>query len=361
MRFPKRSGAVRSMSPRSGPWRRLRVLAALLAAVAIAMLATGGEAFAVTWTGPNGSYGTGSATYSLGPVSQAFQGSVGLAVWHSATNNEIYFSYNGGTPFLVGNATTYVAPTAVAWGNNNFAVFSVGTNQNVYWTFTTNGNPGNPASWSQWVQVNAAGNPQTSDPVGVTQLGQGSNGLYLVWRGANANTTIYGSYFNGDYWATVESIGGSTDDAPSITFNSVSQALWVTVRGGGGGTWLNSQNLGNASWNGWYEVGGGPVDGSAPAIQAQGAIQEVNGTQEQCMTLGETDSNGTFNYTEVTPYGTTSNWVRDPSGWVTNYNVNLSSPQAGPWAGTTFGLINGINLNDAVGVVEGNNQGYCTT
>jgi hypothetical protein len=143
-------------------------------------------------------------------------------------------------------------------GNGNFAVFNVGTDHNVYWTFTQNGDPGNPASWNPWTQLTPIGGVQTDLPMAVTQLGENSNHLYMVWRGNGSDTQVYGSYFNGGGWGPVETLQGATNFQPSIIFDAFSEAIWVSVRGVvGGGVWLNSQNLGSPNWNGGFEVGGG--------------------------------------------------------------------------------------------------------
>jgi hypothetical protein len=147
-------------------------------------------------------------------------------VARSADSN-VWFSYNNGNAFQVGYTNTENLPTVVPWGNGNLAVFNVGTDHKVYWTFIQNGYPGNPASWNPWTQLTPIGGVQTDLPVAVTQQGENSNHLYMVWRGNGSDTQVYGSYFNGGGWGPVETLQGATNSQPSITFNAFSEAIWV--------------------------------------------------------------------------------------------------------------------------------------
>jgi hypothetical protein len=342
---------MKAQRHRFSRWRWWQALAAVLAAVAITLLASGGEAFATTWIPEEAG---GSQVYSNGPASEAYNGGNHLDVWLGHTDDNVWFSYNNGNAFQVGDTATNVAPTVVALGDGNFAVFNVGTNNNVYWTYTSGGNPGQPGSWVSWRQVTATDGVQTGLPVAVTQLGPNSDELYMVWRGNGSDTQLYGSYFNGTWWSTVQNIGGATGFQPSITWNPAGQAIWVTVRGENGAIWLNSQNYGSSQWNGWYEMAGGPQNGTSPSIQTEyiyNAGDDSFSDDSYCMDVAATDGSGHVFYEGISTsnnYGREFNlmgWTEDPGGYQTTYGVNQSSPQASG-SGAVYALINGLGGDD---------------
>lgn len=307
------------------------------------------QPFAATWSQETAN---GSQVFSSGAVDEAYNGSTNhMDVWRGQSGNGVWFSYNNGPAFQVGTAQTFNQPTVVAYGNGNYAVFHVGVDNNVYWSRSTVGTlgPGNPASWTPWSPVDPIGGvAQTGLPVAVTQLSVNTTLLFMVWRGNGSDTSVYGSYFDGGAWNPVQSLGGSTLLQPSITFNPDSQALWVSVRGGGGGVWLNSQNLGSSNWNGWFSVGlnngttalGGPVTFAAHPL----SLDDTSSFMRPCMILATTDSSQHVWFNEVNPHGTTGNWIEDPSGFQTSSAVNLSSPKVASAA--IFAILNGISADD---------------
>ena len=62
-----------------------------------------------------------------------------LQVWRGETNNIVWMSLNGGEPFQLRNpdgssTATYVSPTVVPYGSNNFMVFHTGDGGDIWYT-----------------------------------------------------------------------------------------------------------------------------------------------------------------------------------------------------------------------------------
>jgi hypothetical protein len=128
------------------------------------------------------------------------------------------------------------------------------------------------------------------------------------WSGEQANGIIaangtIGQARNGGYrgggWGPVETLQGATNFQPAITFNAFSDAIWVSVRGVGGGVWLNIQNLGSPNWNGWFEVGGGPEYGCGAAISTLASVGNAGAREMKCMAIATADTGGHVWYDEV--------------------------------------------------------------
>ncbi len=195
---------------------------------------------------------------SQGTLSEARNGGNLLEVWRGATNNQVWLSFNNGNAFtLGGNTATYVSPTVVAWGSDSFMVFHTGTDGNIYYTPVYG-----DGTWEdQWIAVDWQ---TTNMPVSVTQLGPGSNDLYMVYRGVGNDQRVWGTRFNaadtaGGGWGDVENIGGGTSpSAPSVVWNNLAGTLNVATRGEDNQVWMNDGWIDD--WNGWAQEGGTTID-----------------------------------------------------------------------------------------------------
>jgi len=330
--------------------RRLAFTAAL---TVFAMLTFTGDAFASV-PGESGYWTTetaqGSQVYSQGPVREAYQtNGTHLDVWRGQSNNTFWVSYGNSTIFTLGSASTQTAPTVVAFGSGGFAVFYVGTDGTVYWNINLiNSQIANPNYWSGW---RPAGHDIVTNPnqsVDVVQLGASTTNLYMIWRGSGDDLAVFGSYFGGDFdssWEAPVSLGGSTYNAPAITFNPQTSVIWAAATGTDGNLWLNTQDLGSGVWDGWQPVHGGPVFSTAPAIAAP-TLSTAGPEATQMMvvadvSLGETGGSDIF-YNVIDPYGNAGGWVEDPTGWQTTSNVTLDANQNG----TIYAQLNGENGGD---------------
>jgi hypothetical protein len=298
--------------------RRWRPLVAILLAL-FAVVATGAEAFANP-TGESSYFqpelANNQQVYASSSVSEA-RNTVGytLDAWRGADNNSVWVSLRNGSPYQIGTTATYFSPTVVPFGQG-FAVFHVGVDARIYWSYTYSSTP-DPGSWSPWNPVpdgRAGGYQTTWNAVGVAQLGPGSTVMYLVYRSSSGDNVIWGDFFDGSQWYSPVDTGGRSYSAPGITWNNVNQQLIAGVRGTDNSIWISRQPIGQG-WLGWYSVGGGTYD--APAISAA-----ANGTT----VLAATDQNqhvwfDTLN-TATLP---TQTWSQESTGWQASATPSLSA------------------------------------
>jgi hypothetical protein len=156
-------------------------------------------------------------------------------------------SFNNGPVFTVGETQTYVSPTVVPWGENDFLVFHTGVDGNIYNTAVYD----DGSHLQYW--NNIPGNT-TDMPVSVAQMGANSYNVYVVYRGMGTDQRVWGVWYDADndYWLAPDNIGGGLSiTAPSVAYNPASNALFVAAQGLDNNLWMVNQPLGAASWNNW--------------------------------------------------------------------------------------------------------------
>jgi hypothetical protein len=203
---------------------------------------------------------------SQGTLSEARNGGNLLEVWRGATNDQVWLSWNNGPAYTVaGNTATYVSPTVVPWGEAGFMVFHTGIDGNIYYTPLN----GEGATTGTWYQVPGQ---TTNMSVSVTQLGAGSEQLYMVYRGVGNDQRVWGTWLNGSSitnWTDTQNIaGGLSPSAPSVVYNEESDQLIVVARGTDGQVWMTEGWIN--SWNSWYQEGGNTIDTPHIAVTANG-------------------------------------------------------------------------------------------
>jgi hypothetical protein len=167
-------------------------------------------------------------------------------------------SFGGsGVNFTLGTTQTYVAPTVVPFGVNQYAVFHTGIDGHIYYTIVFTPDPNGGTPWvGYWVSIP---NQFTNLPVSVTQFNSQNGFLYVVYRGAGFNTEVYGTWLDQNGWHLAGNNGniggGLANSAPSITYNPVSNSLWVAAEGTDGMLWTTHQTAYTADWSFWSSQG----------------------------------------------------------------------------------------------------------
>jgi hypothetical protein len=295
------------------PRKRRLALSAVLAAVAVSVTFA-----APAFASEPGEWGSWTAeTVNNHSMQVASQGTVNearndgnlLEVWRGATNNIVWMSLNNGDAFQIGTTETYVSPTVVPWGSDSFMVFHTGVDQNIYYTVVY----GDGGYEGQWFAVP---NQATNMPVSVTQMGPGSNNVYMVYRGVSSNQ-IWGTMFNSDdgEWQDTQNIGGGqSNSAPSVAWNNLTGQLNVVVRGLDNQVWMIFGGTDN--WSAWYNEGGYTIDTPNIAASPSG----------QTMFVDYLDPNYNVYYRLYDEWGdTVGDWLQDTTGWQSHYPVALEA------------------------------------
>jgi hypothetical protein len=235
-----------------------------------------------------------------------------LQVWRGETNNIVWLSMNDGNPFQLVNpdgssTATYVSPTVVPFGEDNWMVLHTGTDNNIYYTVVTPNN-----TWSGWRSVPFQ---STYMPVSVAQFGGGSSRLYMVYRSSN-DDRVWGTVYDGYGWQGAQQIsGGNSPSAPSVAFNPTSSGLFTVVRGEDNQVWMSSSYNGGSSWNSWTAQGGNTIDTPTLAASAR------TGT----MLMSHLDTTYRPNYRQYSAFGSPQgDWSQDITRWQTVSAVFLS-------------------------------------
>jgi hypothetical protein len=261
---------------------------------------------------------------SQGTLSEARNDGNLLEVWRGATNNQVWMSFNNEDAFTIGTTETYVSPTVVPWGPGSFMVFHTGVDGNIYWTvvYDDGGYEG------QWYQVPGQ---TTNMPVSVTQVGPGSNDVYMVYRGVGNDQRIWGTLYNSvaGEWQNTENIGGGlSPSAPSVAWNPYAGTLNVVARGEDSQVWMINGFTDN--WSSWYQEGGNTID--TPHI--------VSSPSGRTMMVDYLDTNYNVEYRMYDELGNgLGNWQPDVTGWQSHYPVQLAA-----YGNAIYAIITGLNL-----------------
>jgi hypothetical protein len=313
-------------------WKRWRLaFVAVLATIATTVVFTG-EAFAAE-PGESGSWneeyvGTNPLS-ARGTVSEARNGGELLQVWRGETNNIVWLSIDNETPFTLNNpdgtsTATYVSPTVVPYGTNQFMVLHTGTDNNIYYTII---NP-NTYEWTDWTAV-----PYQSSnmSVSVAQLGSGSTQLYMVYHSSN-DDRVWGTLYDGYGWQGAQNIGGgSSPAAPSVAYQPFT-GLTVAVRGEDNQVWMSGSGSPYNQWSAWAPQGGYTY--ASPSV--------TSNSQTGTVLVSYVDENSYRPYYRA--YGVYGNpvgdWSQDITGWQTVNAVFLSVVGAAIYA-----VLTGLNGN----------------
>jgi hypothetical protein len=309
-------------------WKRWwRVLIAALTALALSVVLAG-PAVAVE-PGESDEYiqeNVGNQELDLrGTLGEArnTQGDL-LQVWRGADNNNVWMSLDNGNPFTLGTTATYSSPTVVPYGQSSFMVLHVGTNGFIYYAIVNTDYSWTPWTWVPYQTTNMA--------VSVTQLGENSNQLYMVYHSSGSDNRVWGTYYDGYGWQGAQQLAeGTSPSAPSVTYNPGS-GLWAVARGMDNRIWMSYSNSNGRQWNDWTPQGGGDTTLS-PTIAASGETNQ--------MLVTYVDSN-TFRpvYQTYSQWGAPTNdpWSPDITNWQTIYSVGVSVVGA-----VMYALFTGLN------------------
>lgn len=184
------------------PRKRWRLaLMAALAAIAVSVTFAG-PAFAAeqgesgTW---NQEYVGSQQLEVRGTAAEARNGGELVQVWREETNNAVWLSIDNGNPFTLGTTATYVSPTIVPWGTNQFMVIHTGTDDNIYYTTLWINSDGSPGWNNSWNQVP---NQTTDVAVSATQMGPGSSNVMMMYQGST-NNNLYSTMYLGNTDGTI--------------------------------------------------------------------------------------------------------------------------------------------------------------
>ena len=239
-------------------------------------------------------------------------------MWKGENDEHVWVAINHGNAFQVGNTTTFVAPTVVAWGNNQFMIFHVGQDDHIYYTWINSS--GSEASQG-WVAVP---NQTTSQPVSVAQVGAQGFGLYMMYHSRTDNK-VWGTFFNpggGNFpatssWGSIVNVnGGLTGSSPTVTYDVGTGILYSVVRGLDNQLYLNNTKPGTINWGSWQ-----PVGGSTPDQPSIAAAQDVTGN----LLLAYRGFDSHIYYDSFTLGGASTGWHADVTGWQTNFPVFLTA------------------------------------
>jgi hypothetical protein len=310
-------------------WKRWRlVLIAALTALAVSVTFAG-PAFAAE----PGEWGSWNAEMvnnqnlqvaSQGTLSEARNDGNLLEVWRGADNNQVWMSLNNEDAFTIGTTATNVSPTVVAWGEDSFMVFHTGVDSNIYYTVVY----GDGGYEGQWFAVP---NQTTNMPVSVTQVGEGGNNLYMVYRGVGDDRRVWGTYFNNGLgeWQYIDNIGGGlSNSAPSVAYNPEAAALTVVVRGDDNAVWMNSGWLND--WSSWTSEGSTTIDTPHIGVSSTGN-----------MIVDALASDYTTQYRIYDRWGENlTEWQPDTTYWQSHYPVQLAA-----YGAAIYAIITGLNGN----------------
>jgi hypothetical protein len=311
-------------------WRL--VLMAALTALAVSVTFT-----ASAFAGEQGESGSWSEEYVgnqqlevRGHMAEARNGGELVQVWRGQNNNNVWLSIENGQPFTLGTTATYVSPTIVPWGSNNFIVIHTGTDGHIYYTNLWVNGDGSPGWDGSWIQVP---NQTTNMAVSATQMGAGSSNIMMLYHGAN-NNNVYSTMYLGNTdgsisWQPAQWVSGGTSfAAPGVTYNSVSGTVFAVIRGEDNQVWMNS--IVNGQWGSW--TGQGFYTYAPPQIGVNAAtghmLVSAVGAGTNVPSYRAYDQNG--NYPGA--------WSQDITNWQTIYAVGLSYV-----AGALYAIFTGQN------------------
>lgn len=215
-----------------------------------------------------------------------------LRLWRSADNQgNMWASFGGGNPYqLPGN--TFDAPAVVSFGAGGFAMFHTGIDNIIYWQHSSSGQAG---TWSGWTPVTNPQGDRMTTPFGVsvTSLGpEHQDQLYLVYRSNDSRRTILGQFFNGFTWQDAINLGGVTDHSPAVTWNSVSDRLFVAHTGTTNEVYLASSGYGHDPSTGWASMGGSLTGRPTIATMSDGNIEVAGVAPDQSLWYRRLNSAG---------------------------------------------------------------------
>jgi hypothetical protein len=227
-----------------------------------------------------------------------------LRFWLSDDNTgRMWLSYNGGNPYQI-DGNSFAAPVVVPWGAGGFAIFHTGIDNRIYYRFSATGQPG---SWgSGWVPVTDFTGVQQTTPFTVSVASLGSNHLgqmYMVFRSNDQRRSILGMFFDGRSWLRSVDLGGVTDFAPAVTYNPVSDRIFVVHTGTTRQVYYSSSGFGSNPPGSWFSLGG-RLDGRPSIASMANGNMQVGGIAAGAPWYMELNAGGG----QIIP-----NWVRDSS------------------------------------------------
>jgi hypothetical protein len=309
---------------------------AIVVLVALAVTASASQAFAQGQPGESNFYTLKQVAdwgnlHASGTLAEARNGGNLLSAWRAYDSaNQVWLSFNNGSPFTIGTAETFESPAVVPFGPSNFLVFHTGVDGHIYYAAVSGTN-----QTTSWIEIPGQ---TTNMSVSVAPIGQGSALEYLVYRGAGNDTHIYGTWMNAQLqWSSPINLGGGAGvTAPAICLNNTGSSLWVETIGLDNQLWTTSQPLGAANWRSWRPEGvfTGPnsVNGGG-AISAPSCAATANGN----VVIDYVDTNGHPHYAVFNNGGgLVTEWTTDivsvDKGWQTVKSVRLTSAGDTVWS-----------------------------
>ncbi|GII59616.1 hypothetical protein Pth03_80050 [Planotetraspora thailandica] len=272
-------------------WKKWRSAAIALVAAFSVLVATEAPALASSVPGESGTWQVEHVNgrqvlYATGTIAEARNNGRLLRVWRANDNTGYLWAAwdNSGQAYRLDGAASWASPTITPWGNNGFAIVHTGTDGRIYWA-TYN----DQLQWSGWHAINGQ-TTQLTAPPSVTQVGAGSQQLYMVYR-SGSDFGMWGSFFDGTYWQNAQNLGGSTYQWPAVTWNQSTHRLYAVHTGTDDQVYMQWQEYGG-TWHGWFSVGGYINGATAIAATSTGNMQVA----------GRDGSNHIW-YREFNPYG----------------------------------------------------------
>jgi hypothetical protein len=268
-----------------------------------------------------------------------------LKAWR-ATNNQVLMSFDDLPAFTVGTTPTKTlfAPVVVPWdaggpdapGTAHFLVFHTGVDGRIYYTDLFDKTNATQHSGSgQWQTVPGQ---STKASVSVAEFDNRGD-LFMVYQGAGSDDSVYGTWYDAQQgsWHFIGNIGGGqTLSAPSITYNSVSNELFIVARGLDQAVWSTHQQVGATTWGSWTSL-----QRTTPMKMETVNSPQILANTRGLMVISYVDPNGNPWYQlfdkNLNPV---AGWTQDLTHWQTSNPVSLTAD-----GDIVYSLLTGLDGN----------------
>jgi hypothetical protein len=207
-----------------------------------------------------------NAPTSIGPALAVFNDRLHMA-WKGGSGDEaIWWSSFDGTQWSprqqVPNAPTSIGPALAALGNRLYMAWKGGDGDEAIWWSSFDG-----TQWSPRQQVPNVGT-SIGPSLAAGSVGPAAEGIYMAWKGADGDETIWWSRFDGTQWSPQQQVSfARTSIGPALA--SSTGHLDMAWKGGNGdeGIWLSRYEfLNGLHWTGQEQVAGVGGSSVGPAV-----------------------------------------------------------------------------------------------
>jgi hypothetical protein len=300
-----------------------------LAAILLVIFTT--KTFGQTQPGEDSLYGAqgtqegDTVNLTRSSYSEIIKNGVDLEAWRDLSN-KVVMAIDGVKAFSIATTETELAPTVVGWdpvgsGDSSiahFLIFHTGVDGGIYFTDQAKNRITNQTEGSgRWQQVPGQ---TTKASVSVVEFDNRGD-LFMAYQGAGSDESVYGTWYDNAHqtWHFLGNIGGGkTFSAPSVTFNPVTNQLWIVVRGLDNAVWYTHQSVGSSTWAPWTSLGRQTM--TSPQI-----VAAKNGD----MIISYVDfSENPWYHRFGGSLSSLGDWTKDSTGWQTFNPVELMADES---------------------------------